>query len=414
MLPFRRRMLLMGACCLLAACGSEAATSPAGSGPRPVTVRPDGGASAAPGSPAAGASAASGKVKLAVGYVANNPAHFPAWVAKERGFFDQNGLDVTLTPLPGGSDPTKALIAGQVQALEISVEAIEADEEGADLVYVAGPFNSLLFSLYGNAGITSPDALKGKRVGFTRAGSASSAALKAAVASLKLDVTKDVTPVPLEREPAVLAALQNGTVDAAVLNQTAVAQARAAGLRQLVDVAKTDAAWPLAWDAVSKKYRDQQPAVVGAIVKSLVQAIAFATQQPTPVLLIMAKYSAGAGAASGQPAAGPGSGIGPGTGQGDSRGGPGSGAGPGTGQGPGSGTGRGAGAGTGAAGKAVLDALLPYLQRQPAPVTRAVDAALREMAAENPKASQLKSAGLVDPSFVNNLQASGFIAGLYK
>ena len=108
----------------LAACGSGSAPQASSSGPQPVLVRAGSSSQATGagvGTPASGApaSAAGPKQKLAVGYVANNPAHFPAWLAKERGFFDQNGLDVTLTPLPGGSDPTKALIAGQVQALEI-------------------------------------------------------------------------------------------------------------------------------------------------------------------------------------------------------------------------------------------------------------------------------------------------------
>jgi len=354
------------------------------------------------------------KQKLTVGYVANDPAQFPAWVAKERGFFDQNGLDVTFAALPGGSDPTKTLIAGQVQALEISVEALEADEDGADLIYVAGPIDNLLFSLYAQSGLTSPASLKGKRIGYTEAGSASSAAVKAALGTVGLDATRDVTLVPLQRMPAVLAELRGGAIDAGMLRLNWAQQARAAGMTELVDVGKSHTSYPLAWDAVSKKYRDQQRGAVAAYVKSIVQAMAFASQQPVPTQLIMGKYSQQPGGGqSAQPAA---SGAGPGDGSGR-------GPGDGSGRGPGNGSGQGAGAaakpGGGAAGgltlmKSLYDAMSPYFERNPVPDVTAVDNALREMATDNPKARQLRAADLVDPSFVNDLQAGGFIGGLYK
>ena len=123
---------------------------------------------------------------MTVAYIALNATQMPSWVAKDQGIFDKNGLDVDLQYISSGQSPTAALISGQAQIMVLGEQAIQADVQGADLVYVAAPTSTIFFSLYTRPEITSAEALKGKKVGITQPGSSSDTASKMALASLSV------------------------------------------------------------------------------------------------------------------------------------------------------------------------------------------------------------------------------------
>ena len=209
-------------------------------------------ASAKPGASAAAAGGA--REKLTVGYVALNATQLPSWVAKEQGFFEQNGLDVDLQYIPSGSSPTAAMLSGQIQVMVAAEQAIQATLGGADLVYVAAPTSTIFFSLYALPTITDAASLKGKKIGITGVGSATHTAAKLAMRSLKLDPEKDAVFLNIGSAPNILAAMSSGAVDAGVLSSPTSIRAREAGMRELVNVAKLDDPFPSGWAAVSKKY----------------------------------------------------------------------------------------------------------------------------------------------------------------
>src|SRR5919202_1439326 len=136
--------------------------------------------------------ASSAKDKLTVAYIALNATQMPSWVAKEQGIFDKNGLDVDLQYISSGQSPTAALISGPTQVMVLGEQAIQADVQGADIVYVAAPTSTIFFSLYARPDITSAEQLRGKNLGITQAGSSSDTASKMALRSLGLERGKDV------------------------------------------------------------------------------------------------------------------------------------------------------------------------------------------------------------------------------
>lgn len=76
--------------------------------------------------------------KISVAYV---PAidFLPAFVAKERGLFEKNGLDVTLKPIALASNIPSAMTAGDVQiGLGTGPNMMMANEGGLDLVAIYG------------------------------------------------------------------------------------------------------------------------------------------------------------------------------------------------------------------------------------------------------------------------------------
>src|SRR5919202_4045797 len=207
------------------------------------------------------------KDKLTVAYIALNATQMPSWVAKEQGIFDKNNLDVDLQYISSGQSPTAALISGQAQVMVLGEQAIQADIQGADIVYVAAPTSTIFFSLYTKPDITNAEQLKGKKLGITQAGSSSDTASKMALRSLNLQPGKDVDVLNVGSAPNILAAMQSGGVDAGMMSSPTNLQARSAGFHELVNVAKLDDPFPSGWAATTKRYINDHQDVVTRYVK---------------------------------------------------------------------------------------------------------------------------------------------------
>ncbi len=90
------------------------------------------------------------------------------YVAKEKGYYKEAGLEVTIRP--GGPDtgPVKALAGGEADiAVEWLASALAARERGTQVVNVAQVFNrsGLMLTCKQSRGISHPSDLRGKRVG---------------------------------------------------------------------------------------------------------------------------------------------------------------------------------------------------------------------------------------------------------
>ncbi|SMO47122.1 ABC transporter substrate-binding protein [Ruegeria faecimaris] len=90
------------------------------------------------------------------------------YVAKDKGFYEEEGLDVTI--LPGGPDiaPTQVIAGG---GADVTVEwmpaALAAREKGLPLVNIAQPFKSsgMMLTCWKDAGISAPEDLKNRTLG---------------------------------------------------------------------------------------------------------------------------------------------------------------------------------------------------------------------------------------------------------
>tara|TARA_R110002094_G_scaffold111235_1_gene108135 strand:- start:117 stop:1106 length:990 start_codon:yes stop_codon:yes gene_type:complete len=90
------------------------------------------------------------------------------YVALDKGFYEEEGLDVTIKP--GGPDiaPTQVLAGGGADvAVEWMPAALAAREKGLAMVNIAQPFKSsgMMLTCRKDAGITSTDDFKGKTLG---------------------------------------------------------------------------------------------------------------------------------------------------------------------------------------------------------------------------------------------------------
>lgn len=141
-----------------------------------------------------------------------------AYVAKEKGYFEEEGLDVQLVSGKGGSYVVQQVGAGTV---DIGVTAVSslftAWDKGIDIraIYQINVTNLFDLIVTPESGIKSVEELKGKVVGVSDLGGGEVPIVKAILTHAGLQVDKDVTLRAIGAEaPSVIAAFEKGTVDA--------------------------------------------------------------------------------------------------------------------------------------------------------------------------------------------------------
>lgn len=171
------------------------------------------------------------KVPLAVPAV--SPAATTFVVARDRGYFREEGLDVQLIVMPSAVG-TQALIGGNVKFSTIGGAALLPMLRGAPLRYLFTTFNRPMFWLYAKSDIRSVEVLKGKKVGVSSLGSGPDSLLRDLLKKHGMEGGRDVVILPMGAGTARFQALQAGSVEAAMLSIPSNFLAQEGGYRELV------------------------------------------------------------------------------------------------------------------------------------------------------------------------------------
>jgi NitT/TauT family transport system substrate-binding protein len=172
-------------------------------------------------------------VKVPVQIPAITPAVTAFAVARERGYYRQEALDVQLVVMPSGLG-TQALLGGNVKFSTAGGAGLMPILRGAPVRFMFTTFSRPMFWLYSRSDIRSVDSLKGKKVGVSSLGSGPDSLLREILKKHGLDGGRDVAIMPVGSGTARFYALQAGTVDAAMLSVPANLMAQEAGFRELV------------------------------------------------------------------------------------------------------------------------------------------------------------------------------------
>jgi ABC-type nitrate/sulfonate/bicarbonate transport system substrate-binding protein len=222
------------------------------------------------------------------GVIATDPLYL--WIAQDKGFFQKNGLKVDLTHIPTNQG-VQALIGGKVNFVTAGPQILEANLAGSDTVYIMSPVNAFVFSLYSQPGIANIKALAGKTFGATNKGTPSDIAAHMLLTKNGLKPDIDVKFVYLKEIPALVAALQQGVIDAALLTPPATLTARNLGLKELLNI--TELKIPFVQHAIgtTRSYISANPEVVRRFVRSAAEGLDFLRKNRTDAVAIMSKYT---------------------------------------------------------------------------------------------------------------------------
>jgi ABC-type nitrate/sulfonate/bicarbonate transport system substrate-binding protein len=305
--------------------------------------------------------------KLHVGYSAISADQLPAWVAKDTGIFERNGLDVQLIFFTGGSTAILALVSADVPITQVSGPGLVSSAlASSDAVYVAAGITSLNYVLIGKPGLKSPEQLKGGSVAISRFGSATDSIARFALKKIGLTPGKDVAIVQVGSGPDRLAAALTGRVSAAVINPPSSFLAERKGLAVIADVAKMGLVFQHTGAATTRRFIKEHQDTVQRYVKSHVEAVARIWTDKETTVKVLGRYMGGG------------------------------------------------------VDRDILErsredilteALLPKKQY---PSLEGLQTVLNDLAERDPRAKTAKPEQFVDMSFIKELDQSGFTDGLYK
>jgi NitT/TauT family transport system substrate-binding protein len=185
--------------------------------------------------------AASGADRLRVGLSSFTPINASLWISEDKGLFKKYGIESEVVLIGGASaGGVSSLIAGDVQFLGGAGGAvISAGLNGADVVMIGSIVNKGVQRVMARSDIKRPEDLRGKRVGVTRLGAASHLVLLMLLRAWNMG-PNDVQTMQIGSSPAMMAALEKGGIDAAVLTEPTFFFAEDQGYRVLADLADTD------------------------------------------------------------------------------------------------------------------------------------------------------------------------------
>ncbi len=176
-------------------------------------------------------------IKIAI--PSTTQAVLPFTIARDRGYYRAEGLDVELI-LVSAPLASRALLGGDVLVATVGGAGLPPLLRGSPFKFLFTAYNRAMFWLYAKPEIRDVKSLKGKRVGVSGIGSGPDSLLREMLRLHGLDSNRDVTVLSLGVMPQIFAGLQSGIVDAAMLSPPVTFKAQEGGFRELVAFPKQD------------------------------------------------------------------------------------------------------------------------------------------------------------------------------
>lgn len=303
------------------------------------------------------------KITIAYSSISGNMA--PLWITHDRGFFRKYGLDVQLVFIESGSTTVQSLISKDVAFAQMAgAGVVQSRLRGADVVMIAGVINTLTFKFYVDKNIKQPDQLKGKTVAVTRFGSSTDFASRYALERYGLAPEKDVAILQAGSMPAILASLETGKIQGAMLSAPFTLRAKNMGFQLMADLEMLGLEYQHTGLATTQALIKSRPDLVRNAMKAYVEGIHYYKSHRAESIAVLAKYLKTTD--------------------------------------------------TDLLTEVYEDVGLKLTAEKPYPTLRGIGIMLRELAATNPKTAAARPEEFADLTFIKELDGSGFIDRLYK
>jgi len=209
-------------------------------------------------------------IPVRMGLAARSTTSMPYFVAKERGFFREEGLDVELIVMQA-IQTIQATLGNSTQFASATGSAIASAVRGADMRVILAVTDQPSFDLIVQPEITSVQQLKGKKIGTGGVGSL------AEILARRILIAHNVRP----EDVAILAtgpshvtytALKAKLIDAAPLQMPLTFTAQDEGFRKLLSAAEVYRSVQGGL-ATTKTMLNEQPQLVTKVVRAMLRAM---------------------------------------------------------------------------------------------------------------------------------------------
>jgi NitT/TauT family transport system substrate-binding protein len=242
------------------------------------------------------------KVGVRLGDVSLNK--LPLMVALDHGIYKKNGLDVAQLIAQSAADVVRnsgiivpenlILKKGRSEDLQVDVGGASpmivnlTTQEGAkNPVIVACTDNVIRTHILGRAGITKPEQLKGKRLGYTSIGTTTHFAAMSFAEAMGWNPRMDLS---LIGGGGKLEGLQKGYVDAYVASELHETMGVAAGFTDVVDLSKYNMPNAGSSIMVDRTWLKNNREATQRLVKSIVEALALMNKDKKAATASMVKW----------------------------------------------------------------------------------------------------------------------------
>jgi ABC-type nitrate/sulfonate/bicarbonate transport system substrate-binding protein len=211
--------------------------------------------------------------KITISFPTRSAASWPLFVAKEGGYYEKYGLDVTLT---FGVHPTGVAMvnSGEAAMTNYSLEsAMQASARDGSLAIYGSPLNKAVFSLVAQPSIPNVQALRGKRIAIGQLGDPPSNYATALISKYGLG-PRDVEWIPIGSDAnGRAAALQSGRVEATMITAPTYFKLEELGYRSVANLADHDDIFAATTYLMRKKTVEENPMLPELLIKAHAEAI---------------------------------------------------------------------------------------------------------------------------------------------
>jgi NitT/TauT family transport system substrate-binding protein len=236
------------------------------------------------------AAAQSKPEKIRVGYAARAVAHSVPFVAKEAGFFAEEGIDAEIVRTSGPIAPM-ALVANEVDlAIMSAYLMIPVAVQHKDVVMLGGFSRYASMVFVARPDVKGPQDLKGKIIGIQRPGDAYEKSARFALRHLGLDADKDVQLLALGANDVMWSALQNNRVSATILSPPGTLFARKAGMNFMVDLTDLKLEYQGSTITTRRSLIEKNPQLATKALRAIIRGVHLFKSRKEDTIRILAKF----------------------------------------------------------------------------------------------------------------------------
>ena len=199
------------------------------------------------------------------------------WVARDRGLFKKHGLDMQYILMPRNPLAVAALLAGEIDAAIVGPgHAINAASSGADIIGIANLAQKLDYRLVARPEVKNKEDLRSKRIAISGPGSTSHLVTMLGLQGLNVDSTQakiSLLTIPGTEMNRRLA-METSGVDATALRGAVGDLYGNKGYNVLYNFKATGVTLPQSMLVTTRRIAVAKPQVIEAYLKTMIEAIA--------------------------------------------------------------------------------------------------------------------------------------------
>lgn len=228
--------------------------------------------------------------KINWGVTSLSASNWIPWVAKDAKIYEKNGLDVELILVKGSGQTSTAILGGSLFAAPVALPTVMlADLGGADLINIAHTVPGVQSKLLVKQEIKRAEDLRGKKIATSSLGSLGDFLFKYIIRKHGMDPNRDVLWISIGTPQERLQALASGVVDAADVSYPVDAQGERMGFRVLFD-ARKEVVYPSMSVVTRRKNIQDDRDTVTRLIRSHVEGIAYFKTHKDFSMKVLGKY----------------------------------------------------------------------------------------------------------------------------